>query len=122
MGLAETRWKGSGDFDDDNYRIIHSGGNECQRGIVIILDKVTASCVTDIHQYNDRVLMIKINAKPLNIMILQVYFPISEYDDSEVDEIYDQIEDVIKINSKRSDYYKVIGDFNAVVHEKPDRK
>ena len=104
MGLAEPRWKGSGDFYDDDYGIIYSGGNECQRGTAIILDKVTASCVTDIQQYNVRLMMIKINAKPMRIMILQVYLPAGEYDDSEVDEIYDHIEDVININSKGPDY------------------
>ena len=48
LSLAENRWKGSGDFYDDDFRIIYSGGNEYERGIAIILDIVTSSCVTDI--------------------------------------------------------------------------
>ena len=59
-----------------------------------------------------------------NIMILQVglYLPTSEYDNSELDEIYDLIEDVININSKGSDYIIAMGDFNAIVGKKPDGK
>ena len=39
-------------FYNDDCKKIYSGANECQRGIAIILDKVTANCVTDIQQYN----------------------------------------------------------------------
>ena len=120
--LAETRWKGNGDFYDEDFKVIYSGGNECQRGVAIILDKVTASCVADIQQYNDRVMMIKINAKPVNIIILQIYLPTSDHDDSEIDEIYEHIEDVINSHSKGPDYVIVMGDFNAVVGEKSDGK
>jgi len=33
------------DYKSDGFRIIHSGVEESQRGVAIILDKITANCV-----------------------------------------------------------------------------
>ena len=44
LGISETRWPGEDDYKSDGLRIIHSG-EESQRGVAIILDKGTASCV-----------------------------------------------------------------------------
>src|SRR6266581_8707580 len=42
LGVSEVRWKGQGDFVSDGVRIIYSGGEECQRGVAIMVDaKVT---------------------------------------------------------------------------------
>ena len=53
---------------------------------------------------------------------LQGYLPTSKYDDSEVDEIFDLLEDVINIYSNGSDYILEMDDFNTAVGEKLDGK
>jgi len=45
LGIGETRWPGEDDCKSDGFRVIHSGGEESQRGVAIILDKRTANCV-----------------------------------------------------------------------------
>ena len=42
LGISETRWLGEDDYE--SFRIIHSGGEESQRGVAIILDNRTANC------------------------------------------------------------------------------
>ena len=42
---SETRWPGEDDYKSDGFRIIHSEGEESQRGVAIILDKRRANCV-----------------------------------------------------------------------------
>jgi len=45
--VSETRWIGEGDFNSDDYRVLHSGGEERHR-VALILDKRTARSVQKI--------------------------------------------------------------------------
>ena len=36
--MGEVRWKGQDDFDSDGVRILYSGGDECQRGVAVMLE------------------------------------------------------------------------------------
>ena len=38
--------------------------------------------------YNDRIIAIKLQTDPINILMMQVYMPKSEHDDGEVEELY----------------------------------
>ena len=63
---------------------------------------------------SDRVsaLTIKIN-RLHSLKIVQVYMPTSEYDDEDVEEVYETVEQVLQ---QKSAYYNmVIGDFNAKI-------
>lgn len=60
--------------------------------------------------------MIKIYAEPTDIYVIQVYFPTSNSDDEEVENIYEQLEDLLKITEEKSNLF-IIGDFNASVGE-----
>ena len=40
LEISESRWPGEDDYKSDGFRIIHSGGEESQRGVAIILDKI----------------------------------------------------------------------------------
>jgi len=90
--VSETRWSGQHDCMSDVFRIIHSGGEESQRGVAIILDKRTANCVEKVRCVGDRLLMVKLKGKPVDIFIIQVYMPAVEHSEKEVDDMYEQIE------------------------------
>jgi len=47
LGMSDTRWPGE-DVTWRIIRIIHSGGEESQRGVAIILDKRTTNCVENV--------------------------------------------------------------------------
>src|SRR6478609_3792972 len=55
------------------------------------------------------------------MVIVQAYLPTIDYEDEEVEKLYDQLEDILG-KQKGADNVIVIGDFNAVVGEsKEDR-
>jgi len=58
--------------------------------------------------------MIKIHAQPTDIYIIQVYFPTTNSQDVEIDETYEQIEDLIKLTIDKANVI-IMGDFNASV-------
>ena len=116
LGLSETRWKGSGDFRNNGHRIIYSGGSKKERGVAIILNQDQAEKVVKIQQVNDRILLVKLQAEPMDIVIIQVYMPTSQHEDKEIEDMYEHIEELMD-QVKGSDYAVIMGDWNAVVGE-----
>ncbi|KAG1671332.1 Craniofacial development protein 2 [Nymphon striatum] len=58
--------------------------------------------------------MMKLQSKPFNINIIQVYAPTQDYDDEEIETFYEEIQVAIK-NTKSDDILCIMGDFNAKV-------
>ena len=59
-----------------------------------------------------RLITIRLRAVPFNITIVQAYAPTSDYDDNEIEEFYDQLQNVIDKTPKK-DILVVQGDWNA---------
>jgi hypothetical protein len=47
--------------------------------------------------------------------------PTSDYEDEEVEELYDRIEDILEEDGKGDTNTIIMGDWNSVVGDKPDR-
>src|SRR5580698_3108104 len=116
LGLSEVRWKEEGDFMSNDIRVIYAGGNESKRGVAVLLDKDTAKRVTAVVQHSDRLILVKIQAEPADIVVIQVYMPTSDHSDEEVEDVYEQIEELVAAQ-KGNDYLVIMGDWNAVVGE-----
>ena len=63
---------------------------------------------------SSRLITIHLRAVPFNIKIVQAYAPMSDYDDNETEEFYDQLQNVIDQTPKK-DIIVVQGDWNANV-------
>ena len=48
-------------------------------------------------------------------MIMQVYMPTSEYEDDEVEKLYDTIEEILEEDGKGDTNSIILGDWNSVV-------
>ena len=79
LGISEVRWKGQDDFDSDGVRVIYSGGDECQRGVAVMLDGEVAKRVTCVEQVSDRILAVKISAMPVDMLTVQIYMPTTDH-------------------------------------------
>ena len=119
LGLSEIRWKGIGDFESGEFRIIHSGGTECQRGVGFVLDKEASGRVISVEQCSDRLAMIKVRAEPVDMVLIQVYMPTTDHDDEEVEKMYDQLDEILS-KVKGTENVIIMGDWNAVVGEGRD--
>ena len=97
--------------------MIHSGGKKSgERGVAIVLDEETGERVKKGVQHSDRVIVVKMEAEPRDIVAVQVYMPTSSSEDEKVDEVYEQINDIIEAE-KGNDYLILMGDWNAVIGE-----
>ena len=108
-GIGRGEVEKVGVFMSDGISVIYTEGREGQDGVAVLLSERVAGCVVNIENHKDRLLIVKIEADPVDIMIIQVYMPTSAREDDEVDGMYEVI--VGKLNNERGrDYTVVMGD------------
>src|SRR6476661_3292110 len=95
MGVSEVRWKDRSDFVSDGYRVMYAGGPTCQRGVAIIAKAKVAERVTEIDRFGDQIMVVKIKADSVDMVIVQAYLPTTDYEDEEVEKLYDQLEEIL---------------------------
>ena len=64
----------------------------------------------------DRILYVRLKGEPVNILLIQVYTPMANADEEEIEDFYEKLGDV-KQQYKGQDFIIVMGDFNAKVGE-----
>ena len=119
LGISEVRWKESGDFISDGFRVVYSGGNDRMRGVAIVLDSKAAKRVSEVEQISDRMIVVKLQAEPVDVVLVQVYMPTTDHEDEEIERMYEQLDEIV-YKQKGTDYVVIMGDMNAVVGEGRD--
>ena len=63
---------------------------------------------------NDRMISIRFQGKPLNIMVIQAYAWTNNAEEAEVEQFYEYLQDLLELTPKK-DVLFIIGDWNAKV-------
>ena len=121
LGLSEVQWKESRDFTSDGLRMICSAAKQGQGVVASVLDRETSMRVTKIVLQNDRLLLVKIQGEPADLVIIQVFMPTSTHEDNEVEEMYEQLDCLIKAENGNTNLI-VMGDWNCIIGEGQDEK
>jgi endonuclease/exonuclease/phosphatase family metal-dependent hydrolase len=69
--------------------------------------------------YNDKIIAIKLQAEPINILMIQLYMPTSE--DEYDEELYGVIEEILEEDGKGNTNTIIMGHWNSVVGDEPYR-
>ena len=59
-------------------------------------------------------ILVRFQGKPFNITVIQVYAPTSNAEETEVEQFYEYLQDLLEITSKK-DVFFIIGDWNAII-------
>ena len=121
LGIRETNWNNSnnsGSFKTKNSHSLPLVGKESgySHGVGIILTKDFANSRLGYHPVNDRIITVRIQAKPHNISTIQFYAPTSTAAEEEMEEFYAKSQETIDRISSR-DIKIVMGDANAKVEK-----
>ncbi|MCT5353384.1 endonuclease/exonuclease/phosphatase family protein [Pseudomonas aeruginosa] len=117
LGISETNWKSNGSFKTkENKTVLFSGKEEgnYSHGVAMILTKKTANALIGYSPINDRILKVRIQAKPHNISIIQCYAPTNIASDEEMEIFYNSLQDTLDTIPNR-DVKIIMGDLNAKV-------
>ena len=63
---------------------------------------------------NDRMISVRLQDKPFNITVIQVYAPTSNTEEADVEGFYEDLQDLLELTPK-NDVLFIIGDWNAKV-------
>ena len=66
------------------------------------------------HLKNDRIISVRFQGKPLNIMVIQVYVPTSNAEEAEVEQFYEDLQDLLEL-TPQNDVLFIVGDWDAKV-------
>ena len=66
---------------------------------------------------NDRMISVRFQGKPFNITVIQVYASTSNTEEAEVEQFYEDLQDLLELTSKK-DVLFTIGDWSAKVEVK----
>ena len=72
------------------------------------------TCVVRCNLKNDRMISVGFQGKPFNITVIQIYAPTSNAEEAEVEQFYENLQDLLGIKPKK-DVLFIIGDWNAKV-------
>ena len=83
MGVSEMRWTGLGKVVLDDYTYIYSGGSKNKYRVGMVIDKETSKSIVAYLAVSDRVLLVKLQGKPVNLSVIHLYAPTNDAIDTE---------------------------------------
>ena len=91
-------------------------GQESRRrnGVAIIVSKRVQNAVLGCSLKNDRIISVRFQGKPFKITVIQVYAPTSNAEEAEVEQFYEDLQDLLELTHNK-DVLFIIGDWSAKV-------
>ena len=83
--------------------IIYYCGKESLRrnGVAIIVNKRVRNAVLGCNLKNNRMISVRLQGKPFNITVIQVYAPTSNVEETEVERLYEDLQDLLELTPKK---------------------
>ena len=104
-----------GEFNSDDHYIYYCGQEPLRRnGVAIIVNKRVQKAVLGCNLKKDRMISVSFQGKPFNKTVLQVYAPISNAEEAEVEHFYKGLQDLLELTPKKQVVF-IIGYWNAKV-------
>ena len=79
-----------------------------------MINKRVWNAVLGCNRKNDRIISVRLQGKPFNITIIQVYAPTSNAEEAEVERFYEDLQNLLEL-TRRKDVLFIIEDWNAKV-------
>ena len=115
LGISKLKWTGMGEFTSDDHYINYCGQGSLRRnGIAIMVNKTVQIAVLGCNLKNDIIISLHLQGKPFNITAIQVYTPTSNTEETEVERLYEYLQDLSKLTPPKNVLF-IIGDWNAKV-------
>ena len=115
LGISKLKWTGMGEFNSDDYYIYYCRQESLRRnGVALIVNRRVQNAVLGCNLKNDRMISVRFQGKPFNITVIQVYAPTSDAEEAEVEQFYEDLQDLLELTPKK-DVLFIIGDRNTKV-------
>ena len=111
LGISELiKQTGIGKFNSDDYYIYYSGQQSLRRnGVALTVNKRLQNAVRGCNLKNNRMISAHFQSKPFNITVIEVYDPITNAKEAEIEQFYEDLQDLLGLTPKK-DVPFIIGD------------
>ena len=111
LGISELiKQTGIGKFNSDDYYIYYSGQQSLRRnGVALTVNKRLQNAVRGCNLKNNRMISAHFQSKPFNITVIEVYDPITNAKEAEIEQFYEDLQDLLELTPKK-DVPFIIGD------------
>ena len=91
-----------GEFNSDDHCIYYCGQESLRRnGVANIVNKKVQNAVLGCSLKSDRTISVRLQGKPFNIMVIQVYALTSKAEEAEVERFYEDLQDLLELISPK---------------------
>ena len=91
-----------GEFNSDDHNIYYCGQESLRRnGVAFIVNKRVQNAVFGCSLKNDRMISVCFQGKPFSIIVIQVYAPITNVEEAEVEWFYEDLKDLLELTAKK---------------------
>ena len=91
-----------GGFNSDDHYIYYCGQKSLRRnGVAIMVNERVRNAVLGCNLKNDRMISVCFQGKPSNITVIQVYTPTSNAEEAEVEQFYEDLQDLLELTPKK---------------------
>ena len=81
--------------------IYYCGQESLRRnGIAIMVNKRARNAVLGCNLKNNRMISVRFQGKPFNIMVIEAYAPTSNAEEAEVERFYEDLQDLLELTQK----------------------
>ena len=92
LGISELKWTRMGEFNSDNHYIYYCRQEPLRRNeVAIMVNKRVQNAVLGCNLKNNRMISVHFQGKPFNIIVIQVYAPTSNAEETEVEQFYEDL-------------------------------
>ena len=90
--------------------VIYYCGEESLRrnGLAITVKKRVRNAVLGCNLKNKRIISARFQSKPFSIMVIQVYDPTGNAEEAEVEQFYEDLQDLLELTPKKM-FYSLLG-------------
>ena len=101
LGISELKWTGMGEFNSGDHYIYYCGQESPRRnGVAIMVNRRVRNAVLGCNLKDDRMISVRLQGKPFNIRVIQVYAPTSNAEEAEVEWFYEDLQDLLELTPK----------------------
>ena len=102
LGITQLKWTGLGEFNSDDHYIYDCGQESLRRnGVTIIVNKRVRNAVLGCNLKNDRMISVRFQGKPFNIMVIQAYAPTNNAEEPEVERFSEDLQDLLELTPQK---------------------
>ena len=102
LGISRLKWTGMGELNSDDHYIYYCGQESLRRnGVAIIVNKRVQNSVLGCNLKNDRMISVRFQGKPFNIMVIQAYALTSNTEEAEAEWFYEDLPDLLERTPKK---------------------